>query len=220
MPVESCRYLAKTGNTTETALLLGNTPYTLSKHYSSGNQVENQKQLLAATHTIEGAARCSDINSAKEFAKKELGVEVLPYEEFLAKYADKHGEKTIIGTGCKNVYSSQADKYRRRNHFSPKDFNVDHLACSDIHNCFDCENQVIIESVEDIWCLLSYRESIIDSKVHHLNEQHFNKNYSDLLNSINRIVFTIHPKVKRLAEKKLQNEGRHPLWPEGINIDF
>ncbi|WP_227631322.1 hypothetical protein, partial [Klebsiella pneumoniae] len=118
-------------------------------------------------------ARCSDINSAKEFAKKELGVEVLPYEEFLAKYADKHGEKTIIGTGCKNVYSSQADKYRRRNHFSPKDFNVDHLACSDIHNCFDCENQVIIESVEDIWCLLSYRESIIDSKVHHLNEQHF-----------------------------------------------
>ncbi|MCX9476541.1 hypothetical protein IG551_19150, partial [Vibrio cholerae] len=114
----------------------------------------------------------------------------------------------------------QAEKYRRRNHFSPKDFNVDHLACSDIHNCFNCDNQVIIESVEDIWCLLSYRESVIDSKVHHLSEQHFNKNYLDLLNSINRIVFTIHPKVKRLAEKKLQNEGRHPLWPEGINIDF
>ncbi|MEF1291000.1 hypothetical protein [Vibrio sp. M260118] len=216
----SYRYLSKTGNATETALLLGNTPYTLSKHYSSGNQVENQKQLLAATHTIEGAARCSDINNAKEFAKKELGLEVLPYEDFLNKYADKHSQKTIIGTGCKDVYSNQADKYRRRNNFSPKDFLVDHLACSDIQNCFNCENQVIIESIEDIWCLLSYRDSIVDSKVHHLNEQHFNKNYSELLSSINRIMFTIHPKVKRLAEKKLQNEGRHPLWPEGINLDF
>jgi hypothetical protein len=199
---------------------LGNTPHTLNKHYSSGNTVENEKQLLAATYTIEGVAKCSDINQAKEHAKKALGIEVLPYEDFLNKYSDSNGQKTVLGTGCKNAFSAHVEKYRRRNHFNPKDFVVDHLACSDIHNCFNCENQVIIESVEDIWCLLSYRESIKDSKVYHLNEQHFSNNYSDLLASINRIIFTIHPKVKRLAEKKLENEGRHPLWPDGINIDF
>ncbi|EKN4583347.1 hypothetical protein CGH86_09825 [Vibrio parahaemolyticus] len=216
----SYRYLAKTGNAIETSLLLGNTPRTLNKHYSSGNILENDKQLLAATYTIEGVAKCSDINQAKEHAKKALGIEVLPYEDFLNKYSDSNGQKTVLGTGCKNAFSAHVEKYRRRNHFNPKDFVVDHLACSDIHNCFNCENQVIIESVEDIWCLLSYRESIKDSKVYHLNEQHFSNNYSDLLASINRIVFTVHPKVKRLAEKKLENEGRHPLWPDGINIDF
>ncbi|MBF4248718.1 hypothetical protein EA004_27725, partial [Vibrio anguillarum] len=60
----SYRYLAKTGNAVETSLLLGNTPRTLNKHYSSGNKVENDKQLLAATYTIEGIAKCSDINQA------------------------------------------------------------------------------------------------------------------------------------------------------------
>lgn len=216
----SYRYLAKTGNAVETSLLLGNTPRTLSKHYSSGNTVENETQLLAATYTLEGVAKCSGINQAKEYAKKELGIEVLPYEEFLNKYSNSNGQKTVLGTGCKNVFSSHVERYRRKNHFNPKDFIVDHLACSDIHNCFNCENQVIIESIEDIWCLLSYRESIKDSKVYHLNEKHFSNNYSQLLASINRVIFTIHPKVKRLAEKKIQNEGRHPLWPEGINIDF
>ena len=216
----SYRYLAKTGNAVETSLLLGNTPRTLNKHYSSGNTIENETQLLAATYTLEGAAKCSSINQAKEYAKKELGIEVLPYEEFLSKYSDSNGQKTVLGTGCKNVFSSHVERYRKRNHFNPKDFIVDHLACSDIHNCFNCENQVIIENTEDIWCLLSYRESIKDSKVYHLNENHFSNNYSRLLDSINRVIFTIHPKVKRLAEKKLKNEGRHPLWPEGINIDF
>ncbi len=216
----SYRYLAKTGNATETALLLGNTPHTVNKHYSSGNPNENEKQLLAATYTLEGTVRCSDINSAKEYAKSELGIEVLPYEEFLRKYSNSNGEKTVLGTGCKNVFSSRADKYRRRNHFNPKDFIVDHLACSDIHNCFQCENQVIIESVEDIWCLLSYKESVMDSKALHLSEQHFNKNYSELIECINRVIFSIHPKVKRQAEKRLKSDGRHPLWPTGINIDF
>ncbi len=216
----SYRYLAKSGSKIETSLLLGNTPQTLSRHYSSGNEAENNKQLLAVTYTIEGVVKCSDINSAKEYAQKELAVDILPYEEFLTKYSKKSGQKTILGTGCKNVYGKQVEKYRRRNHFSPKDFHVDHLACSDIHNCFSCENQVVIESVEDIWCLLSYKQSIIDSKCLHLNEKQFDRNYFELLNSIDRIVFAIHPKTKRLAENKLKNEGRHPFWPDGMNIDF
>lgn len=121
----SYRYLAKSGSKIETSLLLGNTPQTLSRHYSSGNEAENNKQLLAVTYTIEGVVKCSDINSAKEYAQKELAVDILPYEEFLTKYSKKSGQKTILGTGCKNVYGKQVEKYRRRNHFSPKDFHVD-----------------------------------------------------------------------------------------------
>jgi len=216
----SYRYLAKTGSQAETALILGNTPQVISRHYSSGNKAENNNQLLAVTYTLEGVAKCADINTAKEYAKQELAVDILPYDEFLSKYSKANGQKTIIGTGCKNVYGKQAEKYQRRNNFSPKNFQVDHLACSDIHNCFSCENQVIIESVEDIWCLLSYKQSIIDSKALHLSNKHFQKNYSNLIDAINRIIFTIHPKTKRLAEKKLTNEGRHPLWPDNINFTF
>lgn len=216
----SYRYLAKTGSQAETSLLLGNTPQVVSRHYSSGNQADNNNQLLAVAYTLEGVAKCTDIQAAKAYAKQALAVDILPYEAFLAKYGHTHGQKTVLGTGCKNVFDQHAEKYRRRHDFSPGDFAVDHLACADIHHCFSCPNQVIIDSVEDMWCLLSYQQTILDSRLNHLTPQHFDKNYAGLMDAINRILFSIHPKTRRLAEKKLKQEGRHPLWPEQMNVAF
>ena len=82
----SYRYLMLTGSNIDTSILLGNTPQVLSRHYSSGNEGENNNQLLATALTLENSVKCSDINSAKEQTKKELNIEILPYEEFIGKY--------------------------------------------------------------------------------------------------------------------------------------
>jgi hypothetical protein len=216
----SYRYLALTGNEIETASLLGNTPTVMKRHYSTGNESENYKQLHATATTLENAIKCGDINEAKRQTKDILEVEVLPYEEFINKYSFTEPQKTVLGTGCKSPFGQEAEKYQRKMNFSPQILNVENLACSDVVNCFFCKNQVIIESVEDIWCLLSFRECILDSKEEHTNKTQFVRNFEELLERINLTLFSLTPSVKRKAQKKLLFDGRHPLWPENFNIDF
>jgi len=216
----SYRYLMLTGSNIDTSILLGNTPQVLSRHYSSGNEGENNNQLLATALTLENSVKCSDINSAKEQTKKELNIEILPYEEFIGKYAGTQGQKTAIGTACKNPHSEQTDKFQRKMNFNPKSFPVKNLACSDISNCFFCKNQVVIEDVDDIWCLMSFKLSIIDSKVFHANEDQFQKNFSEVIKKIDLVLFKVNPVIRRKSENKLNLIGRHPMWPEDINRDF
>jgi len=99
-------------------------------------------------------------------------------------------------------------------------FDVDHLACADILNCFDCPYQVIIEEVEDIWCLMSFREVVEESITDHKSHSQFVRNFAVLLEKIDLCIFSVDPKVRRKATKKLKDEGRHPIWPEGINYNF
>lgn len=218
----SARYLDITGDAVGTAFLLGNTPQTLSRHYSKGSPIENRKQLQAATHTMEAMVKCSDLSESKNYAKKQLDVEVLPYEHFLEKYSriNNKPQTTVIGSGCKKPFGEEADIYRKKMNFSPKTLNVDHLACADILKCFSCSNQVIIEEIEDIWCLLSFKEAINDSLRNHVNSSQFIRNFKDLIDKIEFAIFSVNPVIRRKAIKKLKDEGRHPIWPENINYLF
>jgi hypothetical protein len=215
----SSKYIALTNNVTEASLILGNTPNTVHRHYTKGNEPENNMQLQAVAHTLESAIRCGEIQNAKEQARSILKVEVLPYEAFIQKYSIAHQkpDRAPIGTGCTDPFGSKADKYRRKVNFSPKALDVSNLACADILNCFFCTNQVVIEEVDDIWCLLSFKCSLEESRGVHLNKSQFTNNFEETLHRINQIVFRIDPKIRRLAERKLK-DGRHPLWPEELNL--
>jgi len=215
----SSKYIALTNNVTEASLILGNTPSTIHRHYTRGNESENNMQLQAAAHTLERSVRCGEIQDAKEQTRNILKVEVLPYESFIQKYSATNlkPERSPIGTGCTDPFGDKADKYRRKINFSPKELDVSNLACADILNCFFCTNQVVIEEVDDIWCLLSFKCSLEESRANHLNRSQFKNNFEEILHRVNQVIFRIDPKIRRLAERKLK-EKRHPLWPEDLNF--
>lgn len=215
----SSKYIALTNNVTEASLILGNTPNTIHRHYTRGNESENNMQLQAVAHTLEGAVRCGEIQDAKEKTRNILKVEVLPYESFIQKYSptNQKPERSPIGTGCTDPFGDKADKYRRKINFSPKALDVSNLACADILNCFFCTNQVVIEEVDDIWCLLSFKCSLEESRANHLNRSQFKNNFEEILHRVNQVLFRIDPKIRRQAERKLK-EKRHPLWPEDLNF--
>ena len=216
----STNYLMKTGNALETSIVLGNTPDTVSRHYSSGNKSDNNAQIQATALTLENAVRCSDISTAKRETLTQMNLEILPYDEFVSKYVinNQTGEKTAIGTGCKNPYDSHKATFINKTDSPPDD--VSHLACADILNCFGCANQVIVEEVDDIWCLLSFRESLIEAREDHISPAQFDRNFSLTLKSLDEAILKINPRVRRFAEKKLCSEGRHPIWPEHLNLIF
>jgi len=210
-------YLALTGNSLETSMLLNNTPDVVRKHYSRGNESENKAQLQATANTLENAIKCGDINKARKQTLDQMNLEILPYEEFTSRYAKQgNGQKTTLGTGCKNPFDNNGDRFRRKAAINKDD--ASHLACADLLNCFSCPNQVLVEEVDDIWCLLSFYEALEDAKDDHLNVAHFKSNFEHVLTKIKHVLLSINLKVRRQAEWKLNNVGRHPFWPDTLNL--
>ncbi|AIY66231.1 hypothetical protein OM33_00565 [Pseudoalteromonas piratica] len=213
----SANYLALTGNSLETSILLNNTPDVVRKHYSKGNESENNAQLQATANTLENAIKCGDIDKAREQTLEQMNLEVLPYDEFVNRYAKSgNGQKTPLGTGCKDPFNSRGDRFRRKASIDSVD--MSHLACADLLNCFSCPNQVLVEEVDDIWCLLSFYEALEDAKEDHLNMSHFKNNFERVLTRIKHVLFSIDLKVRRQAERKLHKVGRHPFWPDTLNL--
>jgi len=215
----SSRFLAFTNDQISTSILLGNTPNVVSKYYSSGNAHDNETQLQAVSRVLENSAKCSNVDDAINKTKEDLNVEVLPYDAFIRRFTGvATPEKTIIGTGCKDPFSDHSINYSRKNKtLIPENATI---ACADITHCFKCENQVIIEDVDDIWCLLSFKEVLSESSYEHVNAQHFNKNYAETIALIEHACFRVAPKIRRQAENKLKKLGRHPLWSNELNLEF
>jgi len=210
-------YLALTGNSLETSQLLNNTPDVVRRHYSRGNESENNAQLQATANTLENAIKCGDVDRAREQTLEQMNLEVLPYEEFVNRYAKPgNGQKTPLGTGCKDPFDNHGDRFRRK--ASIDSIDVSHLACADLLNCFSCPNQVLVEEVDDIWCLMSFYEALEDAKEDHLDMSHFKTNFERVLSKIKQVLFSIDLKVRRQAERKLHTVGRHPFWPDTLNL--
>ncbi|MDC9513090.1 hypothetical protein PSH47_04950 [Pseudoalteromonas sp. CST5] len=194
-------------NEIETAILLNNTPRTVKRHYSEGNKLENNIMMQqAALIRAEQAKNLTTIDKAKE----NLDIKILKYEE-LQEQMTPQIKQSAHGSYCDNPFGEKSKKFSKK--VSSYGLHELKLACADLLGCFGCDHQVIVQSVEDIWCLLSFKECIEESLYFHLNAKHFDQNFSKVLNYIDQnILPKIAKKIIADAEVKLTEEGRHPLW--------
>ncbi len=196
------------------AELLGNTPRTVRRHYSEGNEFDNQSMIQDAVSVLADKAWYGEnTEQAKLRRKDDLGVEILTYEHLLKMHAPPM--KQAHGSYCQNPFGEQAERFltrvRRHGLLSTEKF-----ACSDLMKCFSCPHQVIVAEASDIWCLISFRECLEDSIYRHVDHRHFYQNYGDILASVDKILHRINRKVLQEATRKLQDDGLHPLWREPL----
>jgi len=188
--------------------LLNNTLETRRRHYSTGNKHENQKmtQETALIRAVQ-AKHKSSISEAREI----LDIKILTLEEYTKRIVPGLS-KSAHGSHCKEPFGSKSDKFNRKT--SQHKLSTGHrLACADLLECFGCEHQVIVQSVDDIWCLLSFKESIEESLYLHLDSSHYKKNFEETVIYIEKIIIPkISKKITQKAENKLLDIGRHPLW--------
>ena len=125
--------------------------------------------------------------------------------------------KTAHGGYC--AQSNEKDEaYTRKAHKKGLVSEGERLACADLKACFSCEHQVLVESVDDIWALLSFKECVEESLYLHESTSHFVKNYGDLLAQIENRVGKLSRGVVKRAQTKLADEGRHPLWLDASDL--
>ncbi|MCL1127616.1 hypothetical protein [Shewanella surugensis] len=196
-------------------ILMDNTLNVRKKHYSSGNKHTNNA-MMQDTIAIRQEQAESKLSIKK--AQISLGIEVLTIDEEYKVHIPKLS-RTPNGSSCSNPFGEKSETYNRRARKHNLLKEGEKLACADLLACFGCPEQVIVQSVSDIWCLLSFRSCIEDSLYVHLDAHHYQQNFEDIVTYIDNNIL---PKIKRnilkKAEAKVNDEGNHPLWDDTESI--
>lgn len=195
-------------------IMLNNTPNTRKKHYSSGNKITNNGMMQDALSIRE--EQIKNKVSLKE-AQTNLGIKVLVIE---AEYKTNLPQlsRTPNGGSCKTPFGEKSDKYTRKARQQGLVKEGERLACADLLACFGCPEQVIVQSVSDIWCLLSFKACIEESLYLHLDAAHYRKNFEKVIKFIEeKILPQINKMILKQAQVKLDDEGYHPAWNDSTS---
>ncbi|WP_373938010.1 hypothetical protein L0990_00280 [Vibrio kanaloae] len=198
------------------SLMLNNTPNTRQKHYSKGNKHTNNGMLQDAMSIRQEQVQNK---TDTEQAQKNLGIDVLVIDaENKINFPEL--SRNANGSSCAHPFGEQSKKYTKKAQTQRLLKDGEKLACADLLKCFGCPEQVIVQSVSDIWCLLSFKACIEESLYFHLDAHHYRNNFETVLAFIEKkILPSINSTTLRLAESKLNDDGSHPSWNDsGSNI--
>lgn len=196
-------------------IMLNNTLKTRRKHYSHGNTLSNNSMIQDAM-TI----REEQVKSGESIQESicNLGISVLVIdEEFKSNLPDLG--RTPSGSSCAAPFNDKANKYTLNAIKHRLASTGERLACADLLGCFGCPHQVIVQSLNDIWCLLSFKACIEESLYLHLDASHYRKNFDDIVKFIETMIIpNLNTKLLKQAEEKLNNDGCHPLWVDADSV--
>lgn len=196
-------------------LMLNNTPNTRKRHYSEGNKLANNG-MMQDTMSIREEQVKSRVNSKQ--AQKNLSIEVLVIEEEY-KINLPNLSRTSNGGSCAAPFGEKSKKYTKKAQTQGLAKEGERLACADLLGCFGCPDQVIVQSVSDIWCLLSFKACVEESLFLHLDARHYKKNFENIIQFIEqKILPNINQQILRKAETKLDDDGLHPAWAESESV--
>ncbi|WCP67034.1 hypothetical protein LYZ37_14615 [Vibrio tubiashii] len=196
-------------------IMLGNTPNVRKKHYSEGNRVANNGMIQDAMAIREEQVK-SGVNTKQ--AKDNLGIDVLVIERE-NKVNIPNLSRTSNGGSCADPFGENSEKYTKKAQTQGLTKEGERLACANLLECFGCPHQVIVQSIADVWCLLSFRACIEESLYLHLDAHHYRKNFEQTIGFIDtKILPNINTKIRKQAKAKLNDEGLHPLWDEPESI--
>lgn len=196
-------------------IMLGNTSNTRKRSYSEGNRITNNGMMQDAMSLREEEIK-KGVNIKK--AKANLGIDVLVIEEeYKINLPDL--SRTSNGGSCAAPFGEKSEKYTKKALRRGLLSEGEKLACADLLGCFGCPNQVIVQSLSDIWCLLSFKACIEESLYLHLDVSHYRQNFENIVAFIEeKILPSINIKLLKQVEAKLDDEGHHPNWDDADSV--
>lgn len=184
-------------------------PETAAKSYLYGVEATHQIQLAGAFIAQESIAFGVSKKLAIENATYKFK-DPLTEAEWLAK-KKKIPNKTPTGMRCQDPFGERA----KQSLIPVRDLHSsDTGACVDFLGCFGCEHHGLIAEKDDIWLMMSFRDSIIDTMSRPSLNSLPSTKLEKTLNTVGEIMKRFEQKApaEYRAALELNKESSHPLY--------
>ncbi|MCY1700926.1 hypothetical protein OVA10_23165 [Lelliottia sp. SL45] len=214
--------MADTNSIAMVAEGLNNLNSTAARHYMNGNPHNNRNRLGSAAEALELTMRGASIDEARKAVEAKYG-KPLRVQDIIDK-GEPEPASTKSGIRCRQPFGKYAKELKRELVSSGLLDQSESVACFKFLDCFGCEFQALVAEVDDIWCMLSFRESLSEAFLrpainHHLPITRIH----DVMSKIHIMLTEVaqdYPKVYAEAVSKFNNHA-HPLWDdENSAADF
>ncbi|MDE9383459.1 hypothetical protein PZ937_21975 [Vibrio alginolyticus] len=194
---------------------------TISASYSDGNESDHKTSLAAKGDALyDFSKNRTDLYEAANKAKFNYADVLSVYDyKRLREQEIANDKQTPIGTRCMDSTQGVAIRIKK----SLEKIGVEQseeVVCTDFLGCFECEHHRLVSEVEDIWLMLSFKDTLQEMKDYPaINSLPTDKFYK-LCNTIESI-------LKRFKEVSPDNytealakhsEAPHPLYSGGYSL--
>ena len=189
----------------------GSSADTVSKSYLHGVKDVHEIQLAGAFVAQENIAFGISKKTAVERAIYKFKDPLTKFE--WSKNKKNTPNKTPTGIRCKDPFGVRA----KRSLIALKDLSSsDSGACIDFLGCFECEHHALIAEKDDIWLMLSFKDSIIETMARPSSNSFPSTGLEKILNTVNSIL----PRYNNAAPDEYQaalelnKRSPHPLYDD------
>jgi hypothetical protein len=176
---------------------------TYQKNYSRGNPIDSKIDMSSALNELHN-------DSIRSLPIEEKNKELLRFGLEIVTGSEDDVESLINGFGCKkSLPETEIEKK-----FITKQVRLgrDPKACADFANCVICSKCRVIEDVDAVYKLLSFKHAIEYGKVIYNGSDAARKRYKEILSSIEDRISFINEKVVDAAIRKIGEDGYSKIW--------
>lgn len=175
---------------------------TYRKNYANGNPTESKENISKALNSLLKQGISTMAFSERLKIANELSIDLR---------ADGENISCLLnGFGCNHNASSSETEIiflRKQKHLgrNPK-------VCADYFNCIDCPKCCVIDTVESVWLLLSFKHAILYGKAFYISSKVAKDKYEAVLLKIDLRLSLIDDVVLKKAHLKIQKQGVSEIW--------
>ena len=187
-----------------------------ARTYLHGTEKEHENSLSAAMSAKYDLAKGKEVKEAVAEAKHKYGDILDDYEyQRLRQGKDRtHEARTPTGARCNDNRKGAALVIEKSLSRAGVKTDGRETACTDFLSCFDCQQHAFVTDVDDIWLMLSFRDTL--QQLHQtpaINSQPERK-YTDLFKTVERVLNGLRIKNSSNYKQALEmiKVAPHPLY--------
>lgn len=205
------------------SIAANNSIKTVAKNYSTGLARDHERNLSASMDAQFGIAKGTSVEDAVSQAKYKYHDVLSDYDYKRLRSKKQAKKESLTPTGARCLDNRQGaakliDKALKRSGIS---IPSEEAVCTDFLECFGCEHHAIVAAVNDIWLMLSFRDTLAEMKQYPAVNSLPKSRYENLCLIINSIL----ARFKEVSEKnylqalELKKTASHPLYstPHSLN---
>ncbi len=198
------------------SISLNNGIETVRKSYSSGLTQDHVRNLGASMDAKYNIAKGELIDTAVTNAKYTFHdvLSEYDYKKLRDKETRKHEAITPLGVRCTNNTGGATSIIDKALKKSGIDMPQEEIICTDFLGCFECDNHKLVAATDDIWLMLSFRDTLSEMKQYPNINSLPKSRYDKLCSTIDSILSRFNEVSESNYQEALElhKSSSHPLY--------